>query len=188
MKIGYARVSTDEQRLDLQISALEKAGCQKIYKDIGVSGSEMSRPGLDAALHSLSEGESLTVWRLDRLGRSLGGVIQLIDLLGNRGINFHSITELIDTASSSGRFIFHIMAALSEFERSLISERTRAGLVEARARGSRIGRPRALSDRKMNLAIRDVKINGIAVELVAKKYDVSKRTMQRYLSNHNANP
>jgi len=144
MRIGYARVSTEEQNLDLQWQALEAAGCDRVIQDQGLSGAIRDRPGLAEALTALREGDVLVVWRLDRLGRSLAHLIEIIDGLGNRGAGFRSLTESIDTTTSGGRLIFHVMGALTEFERSLISERTRAGMKSARRRGKAIGRPRKL--------------------------------------------
>lgn len=149
MKIGYARVSTDEQNLDLQQSALEGFGCEKLFEDSGISGSAIDRPGLAQALDALSEGDILVVWKLDRLGRSLSHLVSLLDDLGKRGIGFASITENIDTTTAGGRLVFHMMAALSEFERSLIVERTKAGMTAARRRGKHIGRPRKLTPEKL---------------------------------------
>lgn len=137
--LGYARVSTDEQKLDLQLHALREAGCNRLFVDKGISGGESDRPGLTKALTSLRPGDTLVVWRLDRLGRSLINLIQLIETLGRHGINFRSLNENIDATSSGGRLIFHMMAALCEFERTLISERTKAGMDAARRRGRRKG-------------------------------------------------
>lgn len=180
--IGYARVSTDEQRLDLQINALERAGCDKIYADHGISGYRFSRGGLKSAMKSLKPGGTLVVWRLDRLGRSLSGLVQLMDQLGSRGIHFHSVTENIDTASSGGRLMFHMMAALAEFERSLISERTRAGMAAARARGCVVGRPRALDDQQVRDARYALRCLGTPMARVAQDFGISARTLQRYLA------
>ncbi|WP_080431511.1 recombinase family protein [Burkholderia ubonensis] len=142
MKIGYARVSTEEQCLDLQLSALKAAGCDTILSDHGVSGSRFDRPGLHEALRIAQVGDTLLVWRLDRLGRSLRHLLEAVNSLGQRGVEFASLTERIDTRSSTGMLMFHMIAALAEFERSLISERTRAGMAAARARGAKIGRPK----------------------------------------------
>ena len=128
MKTGYACVSTEEQNLDLQISALKAARRDKLFEDHGISGASFSRPGLDAALLKLDEGDTLVVWRLDRLGRSLSKLVELIERLNRCRIQFESLTESISTTSSGGMFMFHMMAALAQFERSLISERTRAGM------------------------------------------------------------
>ncbi|MBA8838831.1 DNA invertase Pin-like site-specific DNA recombinase [Ochrobactrum sp. RH2CCR150] len=142
LKIGYARVSTDGQKLDLQLDALKKAGCDPIFIDQGVSGASTERPGLQKVLKRLKKGDTLVVWRLDRLGRSLIHLVDLVNSLGRDGVEFKSMTENIDTSSSGGRLVFHLLAALSEFERSLISERTKAGMEAARRKGKHIGRPR----------------------------------------------
>lgn len=142
LKIGYARVSTDGQKLDLQLDALKKAGCDPIFIDQGVSGASTERPGLQKALKRLKKGDTLIVWRLDRLGRSLIHLVDLVNSLGKDGVEFESMTENIDTSSSGGRLVFHLLAALSEFERSLISERTKAGMEAARLKGKHIGRPK----------------------------------------------
>jgi DNA invertase Pin-like site-specific DNA recombinase len=144
MKIGYARVSTEEQCLDLQLTALKRAGCDTILSDHGASGSKFDRPGLNDALATLQPGDALVVWRLDRLGRSLSHLVEVVGDLGQQGIEFVSLTECIDTRSPTGMLMFHMIAALAEFERSLISERTRAGMAAARARGAKIGRPKAV--------------------------------------------
>ncbi|QHI96782.1 recombinase family protein [Xylophilus rhododendri] len=182
-KIGYARVSTDEQNLDLQIQALNQAGCDVIYADRGVSGSTASRPGLDRALTSLRKGDKLVVWRLDRLGRSLLNLIQLLEKLGKCGISFRSLCEYIDTGSSGGRLVFHMMAALAEFERSLISERTRAGMAAARARGKHLGRRPSLSPSQCERA-ESLLSSGIGVDEVALRFDVTPRTLNRLVRRY----
>lgn len=149
MKIGYARVSTDEQNLDLQRSALEAAGCEQVFEDRGISGADSNRPGLAAALAMLGPGDVLAVWKLDRLGRSLGQLIVMIDGIGKAGAGFQSLSESIDTTTAGGRLIFHVMGALAEFERSLIGERTRAGMQAAKRRGKAVGRPRKLSTHQL---------------------------------------
>lgn len=177
-KIGYARVSTDEQNLDLQIQALKCAGCELIYTDSGISGSVRARPGLDKALRRLSAGDMLIVWRLDRLGRSLVHLVHLLENLGNRHIRFKSICEYIDTSSSGGRLVFHMMAALAEFERSLISERTRAGMAAARARGKHLGRQPSLNVDQC----REAKLllnQGVNIRNVADQFKVTPRTLIR---------
>src|ERR671926_1954198 len=149
MLIGYARVSTHDQTLDLQLDALKKAGCEKFYTDTA-SGGKAEREGLDEALNYAREGDVLVVWRLDRLGRSLRHLIETITLLNGRKVGFRSLTENIDTTTSGGKLVFHIFGALAEFERDIIRERTNAGLTAARARGKIGGRPRAaaLNDQK----------------------------------------
>jgi len=143
-KVGYARVSTEEQKVDLQLNALKQAGCEQIFMDEGVSGAKADRAGLKKALVSLQPGDTLVVWRLDRLGRSLINLVSLMSELGNRGIEFYSLMENIDTSSAGGRLVFHLMAALAEFERSLISERTKAGMEAAKLKGIHVGRPRRI--------------------------------------------
>ncbi|MDQ0445968.1 recombinase family protein [Methylobacterium aerolatum] len=180
--IGYARVSTEEQRLDLQVGALERAGCERIYTDHGVSGFRFSRGGLKTAMKNLRPGGTLVVWRLDRLGRSLSGLVLLMEQLGSRGIHFRSVTENIDTSSSGGRLMFHMMAALAEFERSLISERTRAGMAAAKARGCRVGRPRALVHQQIVAARCALLCHGMAAGALARDLGVSPRTLQRSIA------
>ncbi|MAW79365.1 MAG: hypothetical protein CMI63_03950 [Parvularcula sp.] len=145
MQIGYARVSTIDQNLDLQIEALKSAGCEKIYEDEGVSGAKASRPGLEELLKHLQRGDVLIVWKLDRLGRSLRHLIDLIGMFEERGIGFTSLSDGIDTTTPLGKLFFHISGAFGEYERNLISERTKAGMEAARARGVRLGRPPKLT-------------------------------------------
>src|SRR5213592_2286566 len=144
MLVGYARVSTSEQTLDLQKDALEKIGCTKIYSDV-VSGAKAERKGLQEALEYVRQGDALVVWRLDRLGRSLKHLIETVTALKQQGIAFKSMTEHIDTSTATGQLVFHLFGALAEFERNLITERTLAGLEAARARGRKGGRPRLKS-------------------------------------------
>src|SRR5437899_1292748 len=147
--IGYARVSTQDQNLHLQKDALTKAGCEKIFTDT-ISGSTQERKGLDEALNFLRSGDTLVVWKLDRLGRTMKHLIDTVTQLKDKGIGFKSLTENIDTTTPGGKLIFHVFGSLAEFERDLIRERTQAGLLAARARGRRGGRPRtpALNDDK----------------------------------------
>jgi DNA invertase Pin-like site-specific DNA recombinase len=151
MLIGYARVSTHDQTLHLQQDALQKAECSKIFTDTA-SGAKTERIGLDEALDYVRTGDTLVVWRLDRLGRSLPHLITTMTSLEARGIGFKSLTENIDTTTSGGKLIFHIFGALAEFERNLIRERTQAGLTAARARGRKGGRPKALNARQLSIA------------------------------------
>jgi len=151
MLIGYARVSTHEQTLNLQQDALTKAGCTKIFTDTA-SGAKTERKGLDEALHYVRKSDILVVWRLDRLGRSLPHLITTMTDLEERGIGFKSLTENIDTTTSGGRLIFHIFGTLAEFEGNLIRERTQAGLQSARARGLKGGRPKALTGKQLAIA------------------------------------
>lgn len=180
MKIGYARVSTEEQNLDLQIHALRKAGCNRIFTDYGLSGKGFDRPGLHKALSAVNGGETFVVWRLDRLGRSLPKLIQFVDELSDRGAQFQSLSENIDTTSSGGRLIFHIMGALAEFERTLISERTRAGMEAARRRGCQVGRRPALTPAQARRAAEDLAA-GKAAAAVAALYGISVRTLRRHI-------
>ncbi len=148
MKIGYARVSTNEQNLDLQLDALKAVGCNKFFTD-KISGSKSSRPGLDEMLTYARAGDEIIVWRLDRFGRSLRDLIDTINALQDKGIGFQSLHEKIDTTTPSGKLIFHIFASLAEFERNIIRERTQAGLASARARGRLGGRPKGIPEHKM---------------------------------------
>lgn len=182
VKAGYARVSTEEQNLALQQDALRRAGCDTLFTDRGVSGTDFSRPGLDRALAKLSAGDSLVVWRLDRLGRSIGKLIDLIAWLGRHGIGFVSLSESIDTTSAGGVLMFHMMAALSEFEHHLISERTRAGILAARARGRTIGRKPSLTDAQRSQAIALLETTPIGE--VARRFNVHPRTVKRALQPH----
>jgi DNA invertase Pin-like site-specific DNA recombinase len=150
MLIGYARVSTDDQNLDLQRDALEKAGCEQIFTD-RVSGTKDNRPGLSDALSHLRSSDTLVVWRLDRLGRSLTHLIATVTALQERGVGFKSLTESIDTTTSGGRLVFNIFASLAEFEREIIRERTKAGLQAARARGRQGGRPKKLTKKQIEM-------------------------------------
>src|SRR5687768_15509323 len=149
--IGYARVSTTDQTLSLQQDALKNAGCLKIFTDTA-SGVKAERKGLDDALAYMREGDTLVVWRLDRLGRSILNLIQTVTALEKRNVNFKSLTENIDTTTSGGKLVFHIFGALAEFERDIIRERTQAGLEAARVRGKKGGRPKAVTPRKMEMA------------------------------------
>lgn len=179
MNVGYARVSTRDQNLDLQLNALRQAGCTgTIYTDQGVSGKLTSRPQLDACLAAAKAGDTLVVWKLDRLGRSLQHLVHVVAELADRGIGFHSLTENIDTTTNSGRLIFHIFAALAEFERGLIIERTMAGLETARANGKVGGRRPALDSDKAELAL-DMLNRGLKVADVARAFNVSRATIYR---------
>lgn len=181
MMVGYARVSSGEQKMDLQIRALKAAGCNRIFRDHGQSGFDFNRDGLTKALDSMLPGATFVVWRLDRLGRSLQGLIEVINELCRRDIHFRSIMENIDTASSGGRLMFHMMGALAEFERTLISERTQAGLEEARTRGTRLGRPSAINDDQIRNAAHSIQIDNRAIECVATDLGISARTLRRHL-------
>ena len=181
MKIGYARVSTQEQNLDLQRRALSEAGCGWIFEDRGVSGAARKRPGLDEALSRVSEGDVFVVWKLDRLGRSLPHLIEVVQDLGVRGAGFQSLSEAIDTTTAGGRLVFHMMGALAEFERALISERTRAGMKAAKARGDPVGRPRKLTHGQIEHARILIEGKEESVAAVARSLKVSKPTLYRAL-------
>jgi DNA invertase Pin-like site-specific DNA recombinase len=183
MIIGYARVSTEEQNLGLQIAALQQAGCQLIFEDKGYSGIAATRPGLDAALERLETGDTLVVWRLDRLGRSLVHLVETINGFDRRGVHFRSLNESIDTSNSGGRLVFHIMAAMAEFEHALISERTRAGMLTARAAGKHLGRPSALSPEQAAEALCALE-KGESNSSVASRYGVHAKTIRRLASAH----
>jgi DNA invertase Pin-like site-specific DNA recombinase len=184
MLIGYVRVSTQDQTVHLQKDALEKIGCTKIFTDT-ISGSATQRLGLAEALDYVREGDTLVVWKLDRLGRSLKHLIETITNLNNRNIGFKSITEQIDTTTSGGKLIFHIFGALAEFERDIIRERTNAGLQAARARGRVGGRPKAKTldtPKKVALAqsLYDDKIN--TIDEICKTLNISRATLYRHIT------
>jgi DNA invertase Pin-like site-specific DNA recombinase len=177
MQIGYARVSTHEQILNLQRDALEKAGCNKIFTDTA-SGAKAERKGLDEALDYVRSGDTLVVWRLDRLGRSLPHLIATMTALEERGIGFKSLTESIDSTTSGGKLIFHIFGALAEFERNLIRERTTAGLMAARTRGRLGGRPKALTGRKLTIA-QDLYDRRHPIQEILQTLKISRATLYR---------
>lgn len=180
MFIGYARVSTQDQTLNLQKDALEKLGCTKVFTDTA-SGAKADRIGLEEALEYVREGDTLVVWRLDRLGRSLKHLIETITELNNRKIGFKSLTENIDTTTSGGKLVFHIFGALAEFERDIIRERTNAGLLAARARGRKGGRPKALTEKKVAMlqALYNDKNNSITE--ICRTLNISRATLYRYI-------
>jgi DNA invertase Pin-like site-specific DNA recombinase len=181
MNIGYARVSTEEQNLDLQIQALEAAGCDVVFRDHGASGATRDRPGLAQALSRLREGDVLVVWKLDRLGRSLPHLVEVVDSLRQRGIGFRSLQEQIDTTSAGGRFYFHMLAALAEFERAMISERTKAGMAAAKRNGKHVGRPRKLSDLQIRRARESIASGRETRTEVAARLGVDMATLRRAL-------
>ena len=179
MLIGYARVSTQDQNLDLQSEALTKAGCEKIFND-KISGSRAERPGLTKALEMLREGDTLVVWKLDRLGRSVKNLVDLVGELHQQGIQFKSLTDAIDTGTPSGRFFFHVMASLAEMERELTVERTRAGLEVARQLGRKGGRRRQITESKIESA-KKLLANGVPPRDVAMNLGVSVPTLYRWI-------
>ncbi len=179
MLIGYARVSTQDQNLELQFDALNKSGCKKIFED-RVSGSRAERPGLNKLLEMLREGDTLVVWKLDRLGRSVKNLVDLVVELHKQGVQFKSLTDSIDTGTPSGRFFFHVMASLAQMERELTIECTRAGLEVARQLGRKGGRKRLMTDSKIESA-KKLLANGIPPRDVAKNLGVSIPTLYRWI-------
>ncbi len=185
MLVGYARVSTHEQDLSLQLDDLKRAGCEKIFED-RASGAKTDRPGLQEALEYVRKGDTLLVWRLDRLGRSLIHLIETVAQLEEQGIGFRSLQEAIDTTSSGGRLVFQIFGALAEFERNLIRERTLAGLSAARARGRIGGRPKALDATKTELLYKLYDEKGHTVKEICRILGISKPTLYAYLGQRKA--
>ena len=179
--IGYARISTEEQNLDLQLNALNDAGCDVIFKDEGVSGAARQRDGLSQALDALKDGDQLVTWRLDRLGRSLPHLIEVVGQINNVGAEFRSLNEAIDTSSAGGKLIFHIMGALAEFERALIIERTKAGQAAAKKRGVHIGRKRKLSGSQIDHAKLMIATGQQSVSSMADLLKVDRTTLWRAL-------
>lgn len=177
MKIGYARVSTEDQLLDLQLDALAKAGCESIYQE-KMSGKSSERPELASCLKALRPGDTLIVWRLDRLGRSLPDLVKIVEALHAQGVAFESLSEKIETSSATGKLMFHVFAALAEFERNLIRERTLAGLMAARARGKLGGAPRKLDEKKLAQA-RALLLGGTRYPDAAATLGVSEMTLYR---------
>ena len=180
MKIGYARISTQDQNFNLQIDALKNEGCEKIIRDT-MSGAKEERDGLKELFKILRKGDTLIVWRLDRLGRSLKHLIEVVKELDDRNCFFKSITENIDTTSSGGKLIFYIFGALAEFERSIIRERTLAGLVSARSRGQVGGRPKKMDKKKIALAKSLHEDPSNSIGDICEILDISKSTLYRYL-------
>ena len=181
MRIGYARVSTHEQNLDLQLDELKKAGCEEIITD-KISGALSERPGLEIVDNKLRNGDTLVVWRLDRLGRSLKHLISYVGELEEKGIAFHSINESINTETPSGKFMFHVFGALSEFERNIIKERTRAGLEAARSRGRQGGRPEKLTSEQKELIKTLYANKSHSISAICKMVGVGKTTLYKYIN------
>jgi DNA invertase Pin-like site-specific DNA recombinase len=180
-KWGYARVSTGDQSTDLQIADLEKAGCDQIITDDGVSGATANRPGLIKLLGALAPGDSLTVWKLDRLGRSLSDLINILDGLKAKEVTFRSLKESIDTETAAGRMVWQMLGVFAEFERLMINERLAAGQKVAMAKGVRFGRKPKLSEVQME-TIRDMHVKGKRLVTIAATFHVSKRTITRALA------
>ena len=178
-KIGYARVSTRDQNLDLQTAALKQAKCDRIFEET-MSGAKRERPELNRALDHLRAGDTLVVWKLDRLGRSVKDLVELVGELEKRGVHFQSVTDNIDTSSPAGRFFFHVMASLAQMERELLVERTRAGLDAAKAQGRVGGRKRAMTESKLEAA-KKLLASGVAPRDVAANLGVSLPTLYRWI-------
>ena len=182
MKMGYARVSTNDQDTQLQIDALTVAGCERIYQE-KQSGAKQDRPELQQCLKSLRAEDILIVWKLDRLGRSLHHLIEVIKVLENRQIGFQSLTENIDTTNPTGKLIFHIFGSLAEFERGLIRERVKAGLAVAKNKGTKFGRPEALNDKDKDMAL--AMFTGGATKIaIARHFKVTRQTIYTLLKEH----
>lgn len=180
MLVGYARVSTQDQKPELQLDALNAAGCERVFTE-QASGAQRDRPELKAVVEYMRDGDTLVVWKLDRLARSMKQLIETVEGLEERGIGFRSLTEAIDTTTPGGKLVFHVFGALAEFERSIIRERTRAGLDAAKARGRTGGRPRKLTEGDLKAA-RAMLIHGsLTVEEVARQLRVSPATLYRHL-------
>lgn len=177
MKYGYARVSTSDQNLDLQIRALEQVDCDRIFKD-EISGAAVNRTALDELLNILAPGDEVVVWKLDRLGRSLAHLIDMITQWGERDIQFRSLTDGIDTTTAGGELQFHIMGALAQFERTLISERTKAGMVVAKSKGKHCGRRKKMSQDNAKMAF-DMLEEGKSKGYVARFFKVSRPTLRK---------
>ena len=182
LKIGYARSYTILHNLDLQEDSLEKFGCEKVFTD-HMSGARSNRPGLETAIEFVRSGDTLVVWRLDRLGRNMEDLITIVNRLNNRGVSFHSLQENItmDKSSSTGQLMFHLFAAFAEFERNLILERSAAGRAAARARGRFGGRPEKLSKSDLEL-MKTLIDNGTPIKTIAERWNVSRTTIYRYLN------
>ncbi|MBN1813641.1 MAG: recombinase family protein [Anaerolineae bacterium] len=187
MQVGYARVSTHDQNPAMQTDALKQAGCEKVFED-QASGAGSDRPGLRSALEYVRKGDTLLVWRLDRLGRSLKDLIEIMGGLEKRGVGFRSLQESVDTTTSGGRLIFHVFGALAEFERNLIRERTRAGLAAARARGRKGGRPKALDEKKQELLYRLYDERRYTIREICRVLGISKPTLYAYLEQRRSQP
>ena len=183
MKIGYARISTSDQKLNMQIDALKNIGCKKIYEEVA-SGSKTDRPVFNTLLKELREGDTVVVWKIDRLGRSLRHLVETINMFHNKGIGFQSLNDPIDTTTPQGRLTFNIFASLAEFEREMIRERTRSGLASAKARGRSGGRPKGLSKESEAIACAAetlYKEGKLSAMEIAKRLNISKVTLYAYL-------
>lgn len=179
--VGYVRISTADQRADLQRDQLQAVGVAKIFEDIGVSGTKTSRPGLDAALEYLREGDVLVTYKLDRVSRSVSHMIQLVEELTGRGIGFRSLTEAIDSTGPAGRFVLLVLSGIASLERDILRERTKAGLDAARARGRVGGRPAALNPTQIAVA-RAQREAGVPVTQISRQLGVGSSTLYRHLT------
>ena len=182
MKIGYARVSTTDQNLDLQMDALKSAGCEKIFSDRGVSGAKAERPGLDKALDQIRESDILVIWKLDRLGRSLSHLLSIIEDLKQKGADFASVQDGFDTSTASGKMVFSVIGAMAEYERNLTRERTMAGLASARARGRKGGRPKQLDEGQVRVAIALAEAGELMINEICKQVGCSRSTYYRQVA------
>ena len=181
-KIGYARVSTLEQNLDLQVSALRRAGCDPIFTDSGMSGSSVDRPAFAQAMEAIAHGDTLIIWRLDLMSRSLKHLMEINHVLAQKGAYFESLTEKIDTSTAMGEFVFHILGAVAQLEREIIRERTKAGLAAAAERGSYPGRPRKLNPDQIRHAASE-KRRGESWSTLAQRYKVNQETLRRSIAD-----
>jgi len=186
MKIGYTRVTTTDETLELQTDALSEAGCEKLYTDIA-SGARTQRPGLDEAISFCRKGDTLVVWKLDRMGRSTSHLIEMIQELEKRGVGFQSLTEKIDTTTAGGRLIFHLFGALAEFERDLIRERVQAGLKSARARGRKGGRP-GVSEETKAMAKTLLADKSLSVKQICDRLGIAKSTLYKHAGSKSQSP
>lgn len=187
MKLGYARVSTKDQNFELQEDALLKAGCEKIYKEI-VSGAKQDRPTLTSLIDNCREGDTIIIWKLDRLGRSLKHLVELVNILIKKKVGLISLNDPIDTTTPQGRLVFNMFSSLAEFERELIRERTQAGLSSARARGRVGGRPKGISHKAQAIACAAETLyleRKLGVQEIADRLNISKKTLYAYLRHRN---
>ena len=182
VKIGYARVSTNDQNLDLQMDALKDARCEKIFTDQGVSGAKAERPGLNQALSHVRKKDVLVIWKLDRLGRSLRHLLSIIEGLRDRGAHFASIQDGFDTSTASGKMVFSVIGAMAEYERNLTRERTMAGLKAARARGRMGGRPKSLDESQVKVAIALAEAGELTINEICEQVGCSRSTYYRQVA------
>lgn len=183
MDIGYARVSTDDQKLDLQIDALTRYGCEKIFTDEGISGSKMQREGLKEALDYCRKGDRLVVWKLDRLGRNAKGLLELMDDLKSKGIDFVSITEAVGTSTPAECLMFGVLASVASFERELIQQRTQAGVIAAKQRGVKFGRKAKLTKEQYKSLMVGYESGKFTKQQLANLYEISRQSVYNYIRN-----